>query len=184
MILSRFAAPSVTPVSLTEAKAHLNVIGSTDDAIVQIYLDAAVSHLDGAEGTLGRCLVTQTWDYTLDAFPDVITVPLPDMASVTSISYVDTTGATQVFSALSYRVSGQTITPADSGWPSTDNVTGAVTVRFVAGYGVAAAVPAAIKAAILLYIGDLYANREINGPQTFENPTCHRLLYPFKVWRS
>ena len=94
MILTRFAAPSVTPVSLTEAKAHLNVIGSTDDAIVQIYLDAAVSHLDGAEGTLGRCLVTQTWDYTIDAFPLVITVPLPDMASVSSISYVDTAGAT------------------------------------------------------------------------------------------
>ena len=183
MTLTRFAAPSVTPVSLVEAKAHLAVTHSSDDTIIQIYLDAAVSHLDGAEGTLGRCIVTQTWDYTMDAFPATIAVPLPDLASVTSITYVDADGATQTLSSALYRVSGQTITPGDSGWPGTDNVTGAVTVRFVAGYGVAAAVPAAIKAAILLYIGDLYANREAGGAQLFDNPASRRLTQPYKVHR-
>lgn len=184
MILSRVTAPSVTPVTLTEAKAHIAVTHSADDAIIQIYLDAATTHLDGAEGALGRCIVTQTWDYTIDAFPAVITVPLPTLSSVTSITYVDADGATQTLSGSLYRVSGQTITPGDNGWPATDNVTGAVTVRFVAGYGVAAAVPAAIKAAILLYIGDLYANREAGGAQVFENPAALRLTRPYKVWRT
>lgn len=179
MTLTRFAAPAVTPVTLDEARAHCKA-DSADDTVLQIYLDAAVSHLDGAEGTLGRCLVTQTWDYTLDAFPAVIDVPLPVLQSVTSVSYVDANGDPQTMDSADYRVSGQTITPGDDGWPATDNVTGAVTVRFVAGYGVAAAVPAAIKGAILLYIGDLYANREAGGEQLFTNPAAAALTRPFK----
>lgn len=179
MSLTRFAAPAVTPVTLAEARQHCKA-DTADDTMLQLYLDAAVSHLDGAEGTLGRCLVTQTWDYTLDAFPAVIDVPLPTLQSVTSITYVDANGATQVLSSGLYRVSGQRITPGDAGWPSTDDVTGAVTVRFVAGYGVAAAVPAAIKNAILLYVGDSFANREARGEQLFDNPAAMSLLRPYK----
>lgn len=179
MILSRFAAPAATPVSLDEARAHCRA-ETADDTMLQIYLDAAVAHVDGAEGVLGRCLVTQTWDLTLDAFPAIINVPLPTLSSVTSITYVDADGATQTLASNAYRVSGQTITPGDAGWPSTDNVTGAVTVRFVAGFGNAAAVPAAIKNAILLFVGDSMENREAGGKQLFDNPAAARLLRPYK----
>lgn len=179
-MLTRFAAPSVTPVSLTEIKAHCRVDGSDDDTTLQIYLDAAVAHLDGAEGILGRCLVTQTWDYNLDAFDGDIVVPLPDLQSVTSVTYVDSAGATQTVSAADYTVAGQRIVP-DTSWPVAGDVPNAVTVRFVAGYGLAAAVPAAIKAAILLYVGDLYANREGSGE--FGNMAARALLMPYKKWR-
>ena len=179
-MLTRFAAPVATPVSLTEAKAHCRVDGTDDDVTLQIYLDAAVAHLDGPEGILGRCLVTQTWDYKFDAFDGDIVVPLPDLQSVTSVTYVDSAGVMQTVSASDYTVAGQRIAH-DTLWPVAGDVPNAVTVRFVAGYGLAASVPAAIKAAILLYVGDLYANREGSGE--FGNLAARALLLPYKKWR-
>lgn len=182
-MLTLATAPAVTPVSLTEAKAHLAVTDSNSDTIIQLYLDAAVAHVDGAEGVLGRCLVTQTWDYSLDCFPDEITVPLPTLQSVTSVKYYDTDGVQQTWDSANYIVAGQRIVPVDA-WPDFDTDRPyPITVRFVAGYGLAAAVPAAIKAAILLYVGDSMANREAGGEQVFENPAAQRLLRPYKAWR-
>jgi uncharacterized phiE125 gp8 family phage protein len=65
----RTVAPASTPVSLSEAKAHLRVTSSAEDAVIQMYLDAAVSYLDGWAGVLGRCMVTQTWAQTFSDFP-------------------------------------------------------------------------------------------------------------------
>jgi hypothetical protein len=44
-------------------------------------------------------------------------------------------------------------------------------------------VPASVKAAILLTIGDLYENREsaFVGVSRSDNPTAMRLLYPYRV---
>ena len=179
MMLTRVTAPAESPVTLDEARAHCKA-DAADDTTLQIYLDAAVSHLDGAEGTLGRCLVTQTWDMKLDGFDGTINVPLPTLQTVTSVKYLDTAGVEQTVSPSSYTVAGQRIVPSDAGWPSTDDVPHAVTVRFVAGYGLAVAVPAAIKAAILLFVGDSYANREARGEQLFDNPAAKALLRGFK----
>lgn len=176
-MLTLVTAPAVTPVTLTEVKADLPVIHAADDSILQLHIDAATSSLDGAEGTLGRCMVTQTWDWTLAAFPAELSVPLPILQSVTSVSYRDGLGATQVVSADDYMVSGQRITAPD-GWPGTDGQPGAVTVRFVAGYGLAIAVPAALKAAILLKVRDLYEKEPGANDMAVAN-----LCRPYKVWR-
>ena len=44
-------------------------------------------------------------------------------------------------------------------------------------------IPAPIKAAALLIIGDLYENREsqVNGSIIQNNPSAMRLLYPYRV---
>lgn len=173
-MLALVTAPTVTPVSLTEVKADLRVIHSGDDAMLQTLLDAAVTSLDGAEGTLGRCMVTQTWDWTTDDFTEELKIPLPTLQSITSITYRDADGATQT--ATGHLISGQRVTMPD-GWPATDGNPGAVTVRFVAGYGLAAAVPAALKAAILLKVRDLYDKGEDNADAVL------RLCRPYKSWR-
>ncbi len=42
--------------------------------------------------------------------------------------------------------------------------------------------PAPIRAAVLLVVGDLYANREAVGTQPYsQNPTYERLLAPYRV---
>jgi hypothetical protein len=35
-----------------------------EDALIDIYLAAAVAHLDGEDGWLGRAIVAQTWSQT------------------------------------------------------------------------------------------------------------------------
>lgn len=180
-MLTLFTPPAVTPVTLNEAKAHLAVTHSLDDTIIQLYLDAAVSYVDGAEGTLGRCLVTQTWDYSLDCFPTEITVPLPTLQSVTSVKYYDVDGVEQTITSSNYTVAGQRIAPIETfDWPDIDTERPyPITVRFVAGYGDAADVPAAIKAAILLLVGSMYAGREDWG----DSAAARALLRPYKKAR-
>ena len=64
-------------------------------------------------------------------------------------------------------------------WPSDvlDSVNG-VAVTFVAGYADASAVPPMAKAAILLQIGEIYANREavIVGSTPQVTPAVQRVL--------
>lgn len=130
--------------------------------------------------------MTQTWDLVLDAFPaGEIRLPLPPLQSVTSVTYTDTDGASQTLDAGQYTVdtANARIVPVSS-WPSTKAVPAAVVIRYVCGYGAAAAVPASIKAAILLLTGDLFENREAQGEKVLSvNETVRRLLLPYRVWR-
>lgn len=119
-----------------------------------------------AERLTRRALVTQTWDLFLDAFPAwEIGIPKPPLQSVTSITYVDNDGVTQTLATDQYQVDIKSeparIVPAFGVvWPVTRWQPNAVTVRFVCGYGAAAAVPAGIKNWMLVRIKQMYENRE------------------------
>lgn len=65
MRLTRIVAPSGPVVTLAEAKAHLRVDHDDDDGHITGCVLAAEGHLDGPFGTLGRCLVDQTWQASL-----------------------------------------------------------------------------------------------------------------------
>lgn len=188
MRLSLHEPPSVTPITLDEAKAHLRETSTAQDAQITAFIEGVVSQLDGPDGALGRALCTQTWDIVIDGFPrcDAIEIPLPPLQSITSITYVDQDGATQTMPAADYIVDtaskpGVVALAYGKSWPSARAQRNAVTIRFVAGYGAAADVPAAIKDAMKLLIGDRHANRE-GGPAAF-NAAADNLLFPFKVLR-
>lgn len=184
MTLKLITAAGTEPVDLATAKAHCRVIHSSEDSLMAVYIAAATQALDGPDGVLGRALITQTWDYSLDGFEgDSITIPLPPLQSVTSVKYLDPDGAEQTIAAGRYTVNTAdgTVTIDAAGWPSTQDVPNAVTIRFVAGYANAAAVPAPIRAAILLHIGDLFENRQIGTErQVFTNPAYDALIYPYR----
>lgn len=186
MALKLITAPAENPVDSATVKAHLRVIGSSEDSLIAIYTSAATSALDGPTGLLGRALVTQTWEYVLDSFPsEWIELPLPPLQSVTSIKYIDTDGVEQTLSSARYTVDsasdpGGVVVDAD-GWPETYDTVNAVKIRFVAGYASAADVPAPIRAAMLLHIGDLFENRQIGTErQVFTNPAYDALTYPYR----
>jgi uncharacterized phiE125 gp8 family phage protein len=186
MSMKLITAPSVNPVDSATVKAHLRVIGSSEDALITIYTDAATQALDGPNGLLGRALVTQTWEYVLDKFPSAeIKMPLPPIQTVTFVKYLDESGVEQTLDSARYQVDtagdpGWIVVDAD-GWPATMDTANAVTIRFVAGYGLAAAVPAPIKSAILLHVGDLFENRQIGAEkQLFVNDAYDRLTYPYR----
>lgn len=161
----RVSPPAETPVSLAEAKAHLRVTSSDDDALIGALIQAATDWLDGWCGILGRALVTQTWRVDLCAFPACrwLRLPLGPVQSITSVVYSDAADDEQTLDAASYSLHVEASGPVilfsrDAVWPSTYRRPDAVRVTLVAGYGDAADVPAPIKTAILLMVGDLYAS--------------------------
>lgn len=163
MGLILITAPATEPVTLTEAKAHLRVTGADDDTYITALITMARQY---AEVFTRRALITQTWDLYLDAFPDYdIALPMPDLQSVTSVTYVDTDGVSQVLSSALYQVDlasirGRIAPAYNEEWPDTREETyGAVKVRFVCGYGAASAVPETIKGAMKLLIGHWFENR-------------------------
>lgn len=182
MGLRLLQGPDGDVVSLAEAKAHLRVDGSDEDALISSLIGAAVAHLDGAKGILGRCLLTQEWAWVSDGFADEIALPLAPVESLDAIKYRDADGVEQTLDDTTYTTSmtdGAVVQSAD--WPATADRPDAVVIEFTAGYGAAADVPALIKAAILLMVGDMYNSREsvITGTIVAANPTLDRLLSPY-----
>lgn len=165
MALSLYTGPTTEPVSVEEARLHVRQDGTSDDDVIRALITAS---RENVEQITRRALITQTWDYYLNAFPfgDRIEMPLPPLVSVTHIKYTDDAGVQWTMSSSDYIVDtyshpGQVVLADGASWPSASlqPVNGVVT-RFVAGYGDADDVPYGIKAAIKLMIGHLYENRE------------------------
>jgi len=160
----RTAAPAETPVSLTEVKAHCRVDGNDSDSVLTVLLSAAVDHLDGWTGILGRCLVTQTWRQDFGSFA-CLRLPLGPVASISALTYFDAANnAQQTLSTDVYELRTDARGPyvglkPNQSWPGLYSRPDAVSVTFVAGTA-ASAVPASIKAAILLLVSHWNENRE------------------------
>lgn len=180
--------PAIEPVSLAETKIHCRVDHTDDDARLLMLIVAARQTLDGRDGTLGRALLTQTWDYKINAFPDPdegIELPLPPLQSVTSITYLDAAAATQTLATQVYRVEGigslmpaRIVLTAGQSWPSIADRSEAATIRFVAGYATPNGVPEPIRAAINLKVQELY-----DQPDNSEmlQKAAMALLQPWKL---
>lgn len=159
----RTVPPATTPVSLTEVKAHCRVDGADSDTVLTALLNAAVDHLDGWRGILGRALVTQTWQQDFDGFGR-LRLALGPVASITSVTYYDTDNAQQALSTDVYTLRNDergayVDLKVDQDWPSTYARVDAVRVTYIAGVA-AADVPASIKAAIYLLVSHWNENRE------------------------
>lgn len=192
LLLAALADNTTTSYTDNIADASLGsgapVVNTTSDPeLVALIKSARAS----AETITKRALVTQTWDLVLDRFPCwTINIPKPTLQSVTSITYVDPDGVTQTLATDQYRVDSSSapgrITPAYGVvWPSTRGITGAVTIRFVCGYGAAAVVPDGIKVWMLLRIKHFYDNKGavVVGTITSEFPRSYvdALLDDFAV---
>lgn len=140
MALTLIAGPLVSALALADAKAHLKVEHDEDDLVIQALIDAAVEHLDGRDGILGRAIVEQTWELRLNAFPPCIEVPLPPLISIDSIQYVDGAGDLTTLPPEAYEVVREGFKPAlvapvyGTCWPSPRADREAVRMVFTAGY--------------------------------------------------
>lgn len=163
MALTRTIDATTEPISLAEAKVHLNVTTADDDALISTLILQARQY---AENFTNRAFITQTWELRLDMFtPWTLTIPMSPLVSVSSIQYIDGSGVTQTLASSEYTVDAKSepgrITPAyGKNWPVTRYEMNAVTITFIAGYGAAADVPAPIKAAIKLIVAEMYKERE------------------------
>lgn len=156
--------PTEEPVSLDEAKLHLRVDGTAEDDYIAGLISAARI---ACEIEARRAFVARTLDLYLECWPGrSLKLPQPPLVSVTSITYTDENGNSATVSASDYVVyagvePGLIILKPTASWPSVNLMPGpSIVVRYVAGYGTAAAVPAVYKQAMLLTIGHMYENRE------------------------
>lgn len=164
MRLTLIEAPGEEPLTAAEVKARLSIGDELSDDIADALITAARQTIDGAEGWLGRALVTQTWRGNFDHFPNCsidgrIEIPLPPLQSIVGVSYIDSDGASiELAQDLYQLVEGPRpyIVPAyGESWPATRDVADAVSITFVAGYGDADDVPEPIKSAIALMVSHL-----------------------------
>ena len=166
MGLTKTTAPSTEPLTTAEAKTHLRIDTGDEDALIDTLIMTARRM---SESYTSRQLLTATYELKCNDFPGgygVIRLPRTPLGSVTSITYVDTSGASQtlstdVYEVLSDDVSATVVLKPGQTWPSVQSEKyEAVTVTFTAGYGAASDVPASVKNAMKLLIGHLFENRE------------------------
>jgi uncharacterized phiE125 gp8 family phage protein len=192
MGLSLVTAPTSEPLTIAAAKLHLREDGDDQNGVIEGLITAARQHV---EKYTRRALLPQTWDLVLDTFPcGAIMLPLAPVTAISSVAYYDTAGTLQTWSASLYRthlptgpwaMPGQLEPIYGESYPSTQNRSQAVTVRFVAGYANAAAVPGPILAGLKILVGHWYESREpiVTGTIVSPIPTSvDALLWPFKVF--
>jgi uncharacterized phiE125 gp8 family phage protein len=190
LTLTRTVEPAEEPVTLAEAKAHLRVDDTTEDAYISALITAARVH---AESHTERQFITATYQLRLDEFPrrcsDIVRLPRPLLIAVSAIAYTDEDGVAQTLDPSLYQVDaaslpGRVMPAYGAVWPTTQEILNAVTITFTAGYGAAAAVPLPIKHAIKLLASHWFENREpvVVGTITSEVPmTVKALLGPYRV---
>jgi uncharacterized phiE125 gp8 family phage protein len=175
--------PPAPVVSLEEAKAHLRVTAADEDGLITSLVAAATGHIDGPDGYLGRAIGVQTLEARCSVFRDSMPLPYPPIIDIVSVKHLNAEGAEVTVLASEYEVRGRLIGSAfGKRWPSVGLHDEAVRIRYRAGYQT---LPAAIRAAILLMVGDLYRNRETTGAQGAKidmSATVENLLAPFQVW--
>lgn len=201
MTLRLVTAP--TPFSddaafLARVKAHVAVdesVGEDQDDLIKAYIDAAVAQIDGGAGELGRSLLTQTWALDLPKFPtETLALPVPPVQldaewTVDSVTYFDTDGVQWTLPTTDYHAPdgrGYLIEDGD-GFPDTAERPDAVTITVTSGSTSVDDLPKNVLAAIMLMVGDLYANRETVGPQVQQVPmstTVAALLARHRYWRA
>lgn len=156
---TRTVEPTEEPVTLDDFRGHGRVDDGLidDDAQLEEFISAARERV---EQVTGAAILTQTWRFRLDAFPDYsqpFYLPKSPLQSITSIQYIDLNGATQTLAASTYKVNADT-DPATwpnrvalaygQSWPSSREEIDAVTITAICGWSTVASVPRAIKQTI------------------------------------
>lgn len=163
---SILTAATSMPVTLAEAKAEFRIESTDYDSEIERKLAVATFEI---EEDCRLQLINATWKMVLDRFPpsdgcgpgEILIEKCP-VASITSVVYVATDGTSTTLSASDYRTDllgfPARIQPAYGlAWPVAREVSNAVTVTFVAGYGADPdSVPAMTKQAILCRARELF----------------------------
>lgn len=165
MSLVMMSGPALEPVSLAEAKAHLRVDGTAEDALIQSLAITSRLHIEAA---LGLALITQSWSYCLDRWPKAgrLQLPLRPVSAVSQIRIWEAEGGSESLSPSAFFLDGYGAPPRLVATESSvlrepgRSING-IEIVFTAGFGPTPdTVPATIRHALLLLIAHWYENRE------------------------
>jgi uncharacterized phiE125 gp8 family phage protein len=182
-------APTYEPISAADVAEYIRVDDLAEDQLlIDGMITAARQYL---EQYLSRPIATQTLEEALTGWADPIVLD-SSLQSVTSIKYLDLNGVEQTLASNQYLVDTYSepaqITPAyNVEFPELYAVPNNVKIRYVAGYTSGGSpdlnpMPKPLRFAMMLIIGDLYANREAGGDKPYQiNPTVESLLQFYRL---
>lgn len=177
------AQPEDEPITLEEAKMHLRVDGEDEDLYITALIRAA---REVCENYCNRAILSQAITLKMQNFPDChIVLRYGNIQSIASIKYMDREGQEQTIAPTDYVLhnvhESYVIAPAyGKSFPTTRGDFGNITILYIAGWVQVTDVPAAIRHAMLLTIGDMYENRE--DAKRMATTASMRLLNPYKLW--
>lgn len=184
MSLSLTAPPLAEPVTLQDAKAHLKIEDTCEDALIEGLIVAARAR---CEWYSGRALLTQSWCLYLDGWPrdGIVEIPLPPLQGVEEVRCTLEDGSTVTLSPDRYHVDiatapGRLMLKRGVIAPTVRRM-GGIAIAFTAGYGDSAAVPQAIKQAVLATVADLHAHR--GDDDALVCPRAAALIAPYRMFR-
>ncbi|WP_139317512.1 head-tail connector protein [Rhizobium oryziradicis] len=187
--------PPTAVVTVDEARAHLRLDHTDDDGLLETLIKAATGWIDGPAGWLGRCIGGQVLEMRLARWPSRgsdLPLPYPPVVQIEQVAHLGSDGNEQPVSDTLYRLAGNRL------WLMPDFVAPVggdepypVRIRYWAGYGAMNAqgqwendAPATIKAAILMLVGQWYANPEAVATATSNDTmpfAVEALLQPYRV---
>jgi len=155
MILS-VVTPATQLITTVDAKNHLRVTGSSEDAYIDTLVGAATNAIEThIEGQIGAA----TFKLETSSFND-INLPKHPVNTITSIEYYDSSNSLQTLATSFYNLFkdlSKSVLEYGDNLPDVYDRTDAVAIKFTCGYGT---LPDALKQSILIVLGSLYENRE------------------------
>lgn len=188
MTYATIAPPAAEPLTLGEAKAHLRLDGTEEDALILSLIHTAREHL---ERETGLCLIERTMRLYRDSWPPggVLDLGHGPVKAVTAVTVYDDAGDPAAVSLEGHRLDGEA-RPARlrlKERPAPGAALNGIEVDFVAGFGESGeAVPETLKRALLAHVALMFAFR---GAVAAENQPAavpegyERLVAPWRARR-
>jgi uncharacterized phiE125 gp8 family phage protein len=175
--------PATSYIALSDVKDHLRIVNTDEDAYLAGILDAA---FDICENYVGYPLRLSNVQYQVDEWPDMVDLHGKPQ-SFTSVKYYDITNTIQTLAASEYNTHLQRDrirlwfieTPPTQYDDRLDPIQFNCQLGYLPGN-----LPGAIRAAILLNVGDLYEERKNTIVGTTESTMTRGsefLLNPYRI---
>lgn len=202
--------PTEEPVSVAELRAHLRDPADPDAVLMRLIKSAR----EYVEEATGLALITQTRELTLDNWPGFasgdglgwwdgvregaiigrqaryVELPRGPLVSITFVKTYDTNNNATTWGSGNYFADtgsrpGRLALLDGATWPIPTRAAAGIHIRYVAGYGNAAAVPNALALAILQIAAHWYEHRELTAIDAVNKVPmqAERILTKFRTVR-
>lgn len=151
------AAAAGEPLTAADVRDYLRIDGGDLDGQIADWIIGARGRI---ERTTGTRLLTQTVKLQAGSFDDLSALPIGPVTAIQAITYQDAAGQAQPLDASAWELFGGELAwgirpAAGRRWPAARAVPGAIAVTAVVGYGAAAAIPGAVRIAMLQLVRGL-----------------------------